>query len=372
MWHSVLYFQSRGFDILGSPWQSEENIVSWSEILLDQPKSLGGVETNWGTPYEEPHRWFADNFWNTRHRLVMFDSFEDDEDSDGLPDGWTVDGLVDYSTDGSQSQGRRYAGFPNAALGVVTDTVSVATLPLAIRPNTPHKLSAYVKREPGLSPAPRLSVEWFDSASRQIGTSSTRLTDLAEDYVKYSLDAVSPGSATHAVVRLDESQSGVWYDVVRLKERTMFFGVIGPAQLRGGVVGFPYRDALLASGGVAPARWRVGEGALPRGLTLGDGGELVGAPLESGVFRFTAEVTDSTNRSDRREFAIEVLPEAPERIFLPVAAKGARLERLLEHLSSESEDLGRLPGVVGQAGFAAHVDQELLRGPAPVRRYLRQ
>jgi len=228
MWHSIEYFGRKGYDVLGSPWQSEENIISWSEMLLGVPHSLGGVETNWNTPFEEPHRQFADNFWNTKYGLVLFDSFEDDRDEDGVPDGWRKTGDILYSTDGSMSQGRRYVEFPNSAVGITTTTSSFASELLEVRPNTEHVLSEYVKKVGDLTPAPKMIVEWYDADGGLISRESAIITALEQDYRKYEFEVTSPPDAAFASVRLDESAPGVWYDIIRLKERTLFFGIVGP------------------------------------------------------------------------------------------------------------------------------------------------
>ena len=96
MFAATKYFKSRGFNYFGSPWYNSENIRSWSELLVDQPGALGGFDTNWGgrsasAPYAKPDQQFpvfADHFWNTRYKVIYFNSFEEDSDNNGIPDGW--------------------------------------------------------------------------------------------------------------------------------------------------------------------------------------------------------------------------------------------------------------------------------------------
>lgn len=58
-------------------------------------------------------------------------------------------------------------------------------------------------------------------------------------------------------------------------------------------VGAAYRARLAASGGLAPKRWRVARGKLPRGIRLdATTGVLSGVPRAAGVFRFTVEARD--------------------------------------------------------------------------------
>ncbi len=323
MWHSILYFQDRGFDVLGSPWSSQENIVSWSEMLLGQPGSLGGVETNWGTPYQEAHRWFADNFWNTRHSLVLFDSFETDGDADGFPDGWRFDGGIAYPTDGSECQGSRYADFPNAAIGVLTDTLAVESSPLPVRPSTQYVLSAYVKREAWASDEVHPAIEWY-AASDLLGEQTLHFVGIEPDYTKLEGEATSPPGAVTAVIRLDSSHAGVWYDVVRLKEETRYLGIVGPQHLISASVGLPIQRALTAVGGSSPYRWAVVGGQLPPGVAVDERGYLAGTPTEVGTYEFVLRVTDASMRVDEAEHVIAVAPFASERAFVPIAAQTRR------------------------------------------------
>jgi hypothetical protein len=234
MWQSLAYFGGKGYDVLGSPWLDEENIVSWSEILVGQPHALGGVETNWGTPFEAAHEVFADNFWNTRYRLVLFDSFESDADADGVPDGWQATGRIDYSVDASQSHGRHYADFPNAAVGVTAETERLERSAIAVRPDTPYVLSAFVKRAADAQPAVRLAVVWYDDAGAPLAESAETVADLDTAYRKVELEATAPAGAASASIVVDSpggAGAGAWVDVVRFKESTRLRVEVGPALL---------------------------------------------------------------------------------------------------------------------------------------------
>jgi hypothetical protein len=74
-----------------------------------------------------------------------------------------------------------------------------------------------------------------------------------------------------------------------------------------GTVGAPYSQTLSATGGVTPYRWAVVSGDTG-GLTLDSAsGVLQGTPSAEGTFTFTAQVTDSGNRTDSRTFALTVV-----------------------------------------------------------------
>jgi hypothetical protein len=77
-----------------------------------------------------------------------------------------------------------------------------------------------------------------------------------------------------------------------------------PSIVRGVSISFQ----LSATGGTTPYRWAISSGALPSGLTLDrSNGIISGAPLVSGGFSFTVDVTDAESRTARKSLAIMVL-----------------------------------------------------------------
>ncbi len=63
-----------------------------------------------------------------------------------------------------------------------------------------------------------------------------------------------------------------------------------------GVVNTAYADALSAQGGNVPYAWSISAGSLPPGLSLASAsGQISGTPTQTGLFNFTAKVTDSSN-----------------------------------------------------------------------------
>ncbi len=61
------------------------------------------------------------------------------------------------------------------------------------------------------------------------------------------------------------------------------------------VVGAPYSQTFVASGGTAPYSYAVTSGALPAGVTLSAGGTLSGTPSAGGSFAVTVTATDATS-----------------------------------------------------------------------------
>gem|GEM_PF-5704925 len=322
MWHSMEYFGAKGYDYFGSPWQDEENIISWSEMLMGRPHALGGVETNWrAASFEESHEEFADHFWNTRDKVLLFDSFERDSDGDGVPDGWRVAGSIDYSTDGTASYGKRIAGFPAGAVRVTNGTVLVQSDRIGVRPNTDYVLSTYLRCDGRCTP-PRLIAAFYDATGRLLGEQAEPVDAVTQEYEKHEAMFKSPPAAATASVWLDPAAPGVWYDVVRFKEATHFLGIVGPYELPPATFGEPYRAQLLADAEVGPQTWSVAAGELPPGLALSAEGWISGTPSGFGSHEFTVVVIDSTLVSDSRRYVVDVTPsDSGSSILVPIAMK---------------------------------------------------
>jgi Putative Ig domain len=58
-------------------------------------------------------------------------------------------------------------------------------------------------------------------------------------------------------------------------------------------VGHPFNGKLVVRGGVAPYRWRIAAGKLPRGLELMAGGKVVGTPTLKTAAQVTVWATDA-------------------------------------------------------------------------------
>jgi hypothetical protein len=81
---------------------------------------------------------------------------------------------------------------------------------------------------------------------------------------------------------------------------------VAPMSLPTAVEGRLYAAQLVATGGDAMYTWEVESGALPAGVALGTVGDLLGTPEETGVFTFTARVTDGGDRVASRALTLTV------------------------------------------------------------------
>jgi hypothetical protein len=82
------------------------------------------------------------------------------------------------------------------------------------------------------------------------------------------------------------------------------------SSLADGTSGVSYSATLSASGGITPYSWGITAGSLPSGLTLKSStGEISGTPVATGVFNFTAQVTDSA--AQVKSAALSITIKAP-------------------------------------------------------------
>ena len=94
-----------------------------------------------------------------------------------------------------------------------------------------------------------------------------------------------------ATLRLSDSEG-------RTLDYAANFGVaarlkVGTLALRPGKVGRLYRSKVTATGGIAPRKWKIAVGPLPKGIRFDrTTGILSGTPTKAGRYRMTFQVTD--------------------------------------------------------------------------------
>jgi M6 family metalloprotease-like protein len=99
----------------------------------------------------------------------------------------------------------------------------------------------------------------------------------------------------------------------------------------GGIMGKPYADTLLSTGGTGAYNWFLvgGVGALPSGLTLAVNGRITGIPAVTGSFTFTVRVTSGAQQQVQ-QFGVT--------IAAPTLATAAVVTRLLTGSGALSAD----------------------------------
>ena len=73
-----------------------------------------------------------------------------------------------------------------------------------------------------------------------------------------------------------------------------------------GTVGKPYAVGLTVSGGSAPYSWAATAGTVPPGLTVTNGGTIVGTPTVAGSYGFTVTVTDARQATAVRTLTVTI------------------------------------------------------------------
>jgi hypothetical protein len=93
------------------------------------------------------------------------------------------------------------------------------------------------------------------------------------------------------------------------------FITVSPPTLAAPVLGTPYSQTILASGGTAPYTFTVSSGALPPGLTLSSTSAttavISGTPIALGLFNFTITATDANGCPGSRASTLQVAAVPP-------------------------------------------------------------
>jgi uncharacterized protein (TIGR03437 family) len=102
--------------------------------------------------------------------------------------------------------------------------------------------------------------------------------------------------------------------------------------------GQSYSATLAAAGGVAPYTWLIARGALPAGLTLLPGGQIVGQPSIPGSSSFTLRTTDQRSLFTEKECGLRVLAPfrlSPSALSFRAPSGGEPVAPQLIHMAAE-------------------------------------
>jgi Zn-dependent metalloprotease len=99
---------------------------------------------------------------------------------------------------------------------------------------------------------------------------------------------------------------GVSLDNIRVSDGLFAPVVTAHTPLPGGLVGWPYSEALSAVGGMEPYTWQVVSGSLPPGLSLSTDGVVSGTPLAAGTSIFSVRVAGTDGHAATNAFSLTV------------------------------------------------------------------
>lgn len=139
--------------------------------------------------------------------------------------------------------------------------------------------------------------------------------------LKYSLETLPPGCAFFTdegrlkgpatvqsqytfTVQVKDSEGAV--DTRTYKLLVHPAPSVSTLALPAAAVGEAYTFQLEASDGKGPMRWTLASGALPAGLTLGEGGLISGVPEQAGSYAPTVRLQDVHGAQASKKFGLEV------------------------------------------------------------------
>jgi hypothetical protein len=127
---------------------------------------------------------------------------------------------------------------------------------------------------------------------------------------------IAPGLFSFTITATDANgcPGGRPYSIVIPVVPSCPFITLSPATLPIAVLGTPYSQTILASGGTAPFTFTVSSGALPPGLMLSSTSAttavISGTPIALGLFNFTITATDANGCPGSRAYTLQ-LPAGP-------------------------------------------------------------
>lgn len=95
------------------------------------------------------------------------------------------------------------------------------------------------------------------------------------------------------------------------QHRSAYALALPPSELPKPLLWDPYHLQLPASGGTEPYHWRVIDSTLPRGISLSDGGDLIGVLSDPGPFQFTLLVRDNSRPPKEQKQMYVLRAEVP-------------------------------------------------------------
>ena len=230
------FFGQKGFQYAGLPWKDLDNIDMWAQLIVDRPGSIGCWKACCDPVPEDkliPQR-AADRFWNTRGKIIFFEGFENDGNNGKVPDGWILNGSIEYSKDGSCQypvdpiftiREKKYFISAVKLCGGNTMTSSL----MEAKPDTAYELVVHVQqdvpKEPG---APQVIITWYDQNRRAIKTDVLEPKGVSQKYSAQQMSAASPPDTAFLSIMLNGGNNpaaGFWFDTLYLIEKWSQLGL---------------------------------------------------------------------------------------------------------------------------------------------------
>jgi hypothetical protein len=209
-----------------------------------------------------------------------------------LPSGVTLvdngDGTATLSGTPADGTTGTYSFMITASNGTVPDATQNFTLTISPAPLTVTAGSTTMTRG---AVVPVIAHSYSGFVNGDSGTSLTVVPTCSTTATSTSPDGVYPSSCSGAS---DPDYAVSYVDGTVSVESGFYVTTLSVPDATAGVA---YNDRLGAVGGVAPYRWKITSGKLPKGLTLASNGLLRGTPRANDTARgytFTVSVHDST------------------------------------------------------------------------------
>jgi len=224
-----------------------------------------------------------------------------------------LDGLALTDSSGTATCNLTLTGPPGSTqlVGVVGEFIDNPTFNLDITPGAPCSYSLSANNQSVSSSGGSGSVNvvttsgcaWTAVSNANFVSITSGASGTGDGTVSYSV-AANTSTARSGTLTI----AGQTYTVNQSAASTSGGGgtLTITANLPVGTVGASYSGTLSATGGQSPYTWSI-NGALPSGLSLTpSSGAISGTPSSSGVYGFTATVTDAANNQASQNLSITI------------------------------------------------------------------
>jgi hypothetical protein len=113
---------------------------------------------------------------------------------------------------------------------------------------------------------------------------------------------------------------------------------IAPAKLPKASLWNHYLFQFQAGGGVPPYHWRVVNGAILRGLTLREDGQIIGTVEEQGQRDFTVAVIDQTGKKQQQNYTLSTETPLSTAWFRKAEVNGQRIDGSIKVSNTTGRD----------------------------------
>ena len=215
-----------------------------------------------------------------------------------------------YTITAKPPTGSPYATFNISNVTFSTDISEVVVLQFVHAPPVTTATTSPQPNAQGVYPG-TATVSLSATATSGFTVANTYFTVDGGSQQTYSTPFTVSGEGSHTITYWSVDNAGVYEIAKTLPITIESLAITTQSPLPDGGIGVPYTAQMEATGGTQPYHWSISSGQLPDGLTIDpDTGLISGTPTTAGTFGFTVQVTDNSQITATKQFALAPPPSS--------------------------------------------------------------